>query len=52
MIFNFHTGILACVMMMSTAQADDSVSYFPKKDLGRFLTEHFDLTSIRSSLDS
>ena len=50
MIFNFHTGILACVMMMSTAQADDSVSHFPKKDLGRFLAEHFDLTSIRSSL--
>jgi hypothetical protein len=36
--------------MMNTVQAAPSISYFPKKDLSRFLAEKFDLASIRSSL--
>ena len=48
---NFHcvSSGLACLLLMSTAQAVPLVSYFPKKDLGVFLTNKFDLASIRSS---
>lgn len=35
--------------VVNTAPAAPLVSYFPKKDLGRFLANKFDLASIRSS---
>jgi hypothetical protein len=46
----FVSGVLACLVLMSTVQAAPFVSYFPKKDLGQFLADRFDLASIRSSL--
>ena len=45
----FVSSTLACLLMMSAAQADPVVSYFPKKNLGQFLADKFDLASIRSS---
>jgi hypothetical protein len=47
--FHFVSSGLACLLMMSTVQAAPLVSYFPTKDVGRFLAEKFDLASIRSS---
>jgi hypothetical protein len=47
--FHFVTSVLACVIVMSTVQAAPLVSYFPKKELGLFLANRFDLASIRSS---
>jgi hypothetical protein len=47
--FHFVTSVLACVIVMSTVRAAPLVSYFPKKDLGLFLANRFDLASIRSS---
>jgi hypothetical protein len=40
---------LACIVLTSAVQAAPLVSYFPKKDLGVFLADKFDLASIRSS---
>jgi hypothetical protein len=40
---------LACLLLMSAAQAASLVSYFPKKDLGPFLADKLDLASMRSS---
>ena len=40
---------LALVALTSTVEAAPFVSYFPKKDLGLFLADKFDLASIRSS---
>ena len=46
----FVSGVLACLVLMSTVQAAPLVSYFPKKELGQFLADRFDLASIRSSV--
>ena len=43
------SSALASLMMINAAQAAPVASYFPKKDLGRFLADKFDLASIRSS---
>ena len=40
---------LACLIGASAAQAAPIVSHFPKKDLGLFLANSFDLATIRSS---
>lgn len=49
--FRFVSSTLACVVMMSSAQAEPLVSYFPKRDLGLFLADKFDLATIRSSIN-
>jgi hypothetical protein len=41
---------LACLVLASSVKAAPSVSYFPKRNLGAFLADKFDLASIRSSL--
>jgi len=40
---------LALLIMAHVVEAAPLVSYFPKKDLGLFLADRFDLASIRSS---
>jgi hypothetical protein len=45
----FVSSALACLVLMGTVQASPLVSHFPKKDLGQFLADKFDLASIRSS---
>jgi hypothetical protein len=47
--FRFVPVALACLVLASAVQAAPLVSYFPAKNLGQFLTERFDLASIRSS---
>ena len=37
-------------MMMNAVQAAPVASHFPKKNLGQFLADKFDLASVRSSL--
>ena len=49
MTFRFVSIGLACLVLTSSVQAAPLVSYFPKKDLGQFLADQFDLASIRSS---
>jgi hypothetical protein len=46
----FVSGVVACIVLMSTVQAAPFLSYFPKKDLGHFLADRFDLATIRSSV--
>jgi hypothetical protein len=49
MKIRFASCTLAFLVMANLAQAAPLVSYFPKKDLGLFLADKFDLASIRSS---
>jgi len=46
---NVAPSALAFLMMMNAVHAAPVVSYFPKKNLGQFLADKFDLASIRSS---
>jgi hypothetical protein len=45
----FVSSVLTCIVLASTCQAAPITSYFPGKDLGKFLAEKFDLATIRSS---
>ena len=50
----FVSSVLAGLVLMNSAQAAPAqaapfVSFFPNKNLGKFLAEKFDLASIRSS---
>lgn len=49
MKIRFASCTLALLIMASVVEAAPLVSYFPKKDLGLFLADKFDLASIRSS---
>jgi hypothetical protein len=49
MNFRYVSSALACLVLTSSVQAAPLVSYFPNKDLGQFLADKFDLSSIRSS---
>lgn len=51
-IFHFMLSTIACLMMISPAQADPPVTYFPKHKLGLFLADNFDLATIRSSINA
>ena len=46
---SFVPFILAVLIWAGAAEAAPLVSHFPKKDLGLFLADKFDLASIRSS---
>lgn len=50
MKIRFASCALALLVLTSAVEAASLVSYFPKKDLGLFLANTFDLASIRSSL--
>ncbi|MBV7534231.1 hypothetical protein KW842_00490 [Duganella sp. sic0402] len=43
-------GLFFSFLLIGPSQAASGVSYFPDRDLGRFLSEKFDLATIRSSL--
>lgn len=45
-----RSSCLLCFLLMGTVQAAPLTSYFPKKEVGAFLAQSFDLASIRSSL--
>jgi hypothetical protein len=45
----FVSLAVICLVLTSSVQAAPLVSYFPRKDLGQFLADRFDLASIRSS---
>lgn len=49
MKIRFISRALACLVLTSAVHAAPLVSYFPKKDLGLFLADKFDLATIRSS---
>lgn len=49
MNIRFAACALSVLLSAGAAQAAPLVSYFPKKDLGLFLADRFDLASIRSS---
>lgn len=49
MTFRFASCTLALLILTSAVEAAPVVSYFPKKNLGFFLADKFDLASIRSS---
>lgn len=49
MKIRFVSCTLAFLVVASAVDAAPLVSYFPKKDLGLFLADKFDLASIRSS---
>jgi len=49
MKIRFASCTLALLIMANVVEAAPLVSYFPKKDLGLFLADKFDLASIRSS---
>lgn len=48
--FRLLLSILASMVLMSAARAASPVSFFPEKDLGKFLADKFDLATVRSSL--
>lgn len=50
-IARFILLVLATVLLSKTAHAATSSSFFPDKDVEVFLANHFDLASIRSSLN-
>lgn len=49
MKIRFVSCALAFLVLTNAVEAAPLVSYFPKKDLGLFLADKFDLASIRSS---
>lgn len=44
-------GFFISILLFGPVQAATVESYFPSKNLGRFLSEKFDLSTIRSSFE-